>query len=236
VLQDESRNVALDLAHDLDREARKSEMASRGKQVEPPDVSIVLESGIAQHVAAGLAQVGHELLVKLGECHGPSPSQGGDALPVLELARELEGCHADILDLLDGHIGVEGGDGVPAALVTDADVDACLADAKTHEGFTLFQNVVAGFGGGRLAESIFDDGRIDPGNRGTGWSSGHQRASLLVRWPYAGMPVAGRLWMVLGERCMDIGVSFRLDHALEGEVEPVRIRYFPGEELGGIQG
>jgi len=103
-------------------------------------------------------------LVKLGERHRPAPSQGGEVFAVLELSRELEGRDANVLDLLNGHVGMEGGDGVPAALVTDADVDARLADTEAHEGLAFLQDVVAGLRGGRLAESILDDGRIDPGD------------------------------------------------------------------------
>jgi hypothetical protein len=138
----------------------------------------------------------------------------------------LEGRHANVLDLLNGHVGVEGGDRVPAALVADTDVDARLADAEAHERLALLEDIVAGFRGGRFAESLFDDGRIDPGDRGAGGSTGHQCTSLFIR----------RLVVALRELGSGISVSFRLGHALESEAEPVRIRYFHDEELEGIQG
>lgn len=186
-------------------------MAGSGKKIEPPDIGVVLESIVAQHIAASLLQVGHELLMKLGERHRPAASQGGESLAVLKLARELKGRHANVLDLLDGHVGMEGGDGVPAALVTDADVDARLANAKAHERLAFLQDVVAGFRGGGLAESLLDDSRIDPGNRGAGGSTGHQCASLFIR----------RLGVALRELGSGISVSFRPGHALESGAEPV---------------
>jgi hypothetical protein len=67
---------------------------------------------------------------------------------------------------------MQGGDGVPPALMADADLDGSLADAEADEGLAFLQDVVARIGGGWLAEGVFDDSGIDPGDRRMGGGDG----------------------------------------------------------------
>jgi hypothetical protein len=46
--------------------------------------------------------------------------------------------------------------------VTDADVDARLANTETSELFAFFKDVVARFSESGLTEGTFDDSRADP--------------------------------------------------------------------------
>src|SRR5262245_33630753 len=114
-------------------------------------------------------------MMEVTERHRPAAGKGGDqALAVLELAGELERRHAQILDLLDRHLGVKRGNGIPAAVVPDPDLDGGLPDAEADESLTVLQDVVAGIGGGGPAEGVADDGWIDPGDQGMSGLTGHR--------------------------------------------------------------
>jgi hypothetical protein len=171
---DQTRNVALDVAYDLDGDLREREMSGGGKEEASPDIAIGSEGAFAEHVTLGFAEVRQILLMEPSESHGSPASRGrSETLPVLELASQLERRQPDIFDFLDGHLGVQRGDRVPVAMVPHSDSDGGLANAEADESLASLQDVVAGLGRGGLTEGLFDDSRIDPGHRGMGGDTGH---------------------------------------------------------------